>query len=320
MLLLLVAMLATALSAPVVRRVMLRHGVLDVPNHRSSHLVPVPRGGGWACVVGLGAAVVAALVLDRQIPWPVLVGAVALGCVGFADDRHGLSPIIRLAAQAATGLFVAGAIGGLWAAVAGAVLFAVLVNGVNFMDGINGITALTMTVWGGTALVVATSYDVASLETLGALTMGCALGFLPWNVPVARLFLGDVGSYLFGALVAGGVLLGWQQGAPPAVMLAPMSIYLLDTGSTLIRRARSGESLVSAHRDHVYQRLVATSGLPHLGVAVMVAALAASVTAMWGYLEFVPAALGSALVAAAYLSLPRLMTLRRHGSPRQWLR
>jgi UDP-N-acetylmuramyl pentapeptide phosphotransferase/UDP-N-acetylglucosamine-1-phosphate transferase len=211
------------------------------------------------------------------------------------------------------GSLVDGTVGTLWGAVAGAAVFAVLVNVVNFMDGINGITAATMTVWGVTAMLVSRSHDVPGLLTLGALTAGCALGFLPWNAPVARLFLGDVGSYLFGGLVAGGVVLGWHSGAAVAALLAPMSIYLVDTGSTLVRRARRGESLLTAHRDHVYQRVVAVAALPHFVVAAAAAALAATVTAMWMNLAAVPAAVGTVLVALVYLGLPRVAALSRRG-------
>ncbi len=313
MLLFFVALLATAVSAPYVRAAMLRHGVLDVPNHRSSHVTPVARGGGWACVVGLGVGVVAALSLGRDVPWPAIGGAIVLGCVGFADDRRDLPAGLRLAAQAGTGLLVGVAVGGLWGAVAGALLFAALVNVVNFMDGINGITAVNMAVWGATSWAAGRSYDVPELVTLGALTAGCALGFLPWNAPTARLFLGDVGSYLFGALVAGGVVVGWHHGVPPALLLAPMSIYLVDTGSTLVRRAVKGESLLTAHRDHVYQRVVAGGGLAHLTVAAITGAMAATVTAMWVYLDGLQATIGTVVVAGTYLALPRLVSLRARG-------
>ena len=319
MLILLVALLATAFSAPYVRAAMLRHGVLDMPNHRSSHVTPVARGGGWACVVGVVAGVGSALLLDREVPWPTIIGAVTLGCVGFADDRHDLSPALRLAAQAGTGLLVGGAVGGVEGAIAGAVLFLVLVNVVNFMDGINGITAVSMAVWGASSMVIGLSYDALSLVTLGALTTGCALGFLPWNAPTARLFLGDVGSYLFGGLVAGGAVVGWQNGVPPVLLIAPMSIYLLDTGCTLGRRALRREPLLTAHRDHVYQRTVAVGRLPHLLVAVTAGLLAAIVTALWFYLDRLPAALGTVVVAGTYLALPRLVAMRPHGSAREGL-
>lgn len=310
MTLLVVALLATTLSAPLVRAEMRRHGVLDLPNHRSSHLAPVPRGGGWACAVGILAVVVDALLLDRAIPWVVILGALVLGAVGFWDDRYDLSAGLRLAAQAGTGLVVGLALGGVWGALAGIALFTVLVNAVNFMDGINGITAVSMAVWGATAVIVGQSYEVPGLMTLGAITAGCALGFLPWNAPVARLFLGDVGSYLFGALVAGGVVLAWHHGVPPVLIIAPMTIYLVDTGSTLVRRALAGEALLSAHRDHVFQRLVARGGLPHLVVAVTVGLMAATVTAAWLYLNWAVAALVTAIMAAIYLALPRLVGLR----------
>jgi hypothetical protein len=92
-----------------------------------------------------------------------------------------------------------------------------------------------------------------------------------------------------------------------------MSIYLVDTGSTLVRRAVKGESLLTAHRGHVYQRVVAGGGLAHLTVAAITGAMAATVTAMWVYLDGLQATIGTVVVAGTYLALPRLASLRARG-------
>ena len=306
-----VALLVTAGLAPLVRSLMLRQGIIDVPNHRSSHTVPTPRGGGWACILGLLAATVVAVLRDVVVPWWVLAAALLLGLVGFLDDRRGLPAWVRLAAQASTGALVGGSVAGLLGAVVGAVLYPAAVNVVNFMDGVNGITAMTICVWGVTAFLVGRNDHLSELSLVGGVTAGVALGFLPWNAPVARLFLGDVGSYLLGALVAGGILLGWQGEAPVLVLLAPLSVYLVDTATTLVSRARRREALLEAHRSHVYQRL--TSGpraLPHVVIATYAAALATAVTLAWAVLPAATATAVSILVLGLYLVSPWLRDRR----------
>jgi UDP-N-acetylmuramyl pentapeptide phosphotransferase/UDP-N-acetylglucosamine-1-phosphate transferase len=309
-LLVFVGLAVTAGLAPLVRKVMLHQGVVDVPNHRSSHSVPTPRGGGWACVVGAAAVGLAAQLRGDDIPWLALAAAVVMALVGFLDDRSDLPALARLAGQAVVGAAFGWTVGGFVAAVVGAVVFPAVVNVVNFMDGINGITALTMAVWGVTALVVGRTHDVTGLTILGAVSAGAALGFLPWNAPVARLFLGDVGSYLFGALAAAGILVGWHQEAPVVVLVAPLSIYLADTASTIVARARRREPLLHAHRSHTYQRLVAApSEWQHITVAAYAAGLAGAATVACA-LNF---ALGIAVTIVgmtAYLFTPHVLAHR----------
>jgi UDP-N-acetylmuramyl pentapeptide phosphotransferase/UDP-N-acetylglucosamine-1-phosphate transferase len=310
--LLAIACVVTALAAPGVRGLMLRHGVLDVPNHRSSHTQPTPRGGGLACVAGILAALVVGILRDTTVPVAAAGAALALALVGFADDRHSLPPVLRLASQLAIGAVAGAAIGGPIAALVGGVLFPCLVNVVNFMDGINGISAITMAVWGGTALAVGLHWDAPPLWVIGAMTAGAALGFLPWNAPVARLFLGDVGSYLFGALAAAGVLIGWHAGVPVAVLVAPLAIYLADTATTLVARGWRREPLLEAHRSHVYQRLVSgPGGVPHLTVSLYAGALAGATTFAWAVLPWWVAVLATIVMVGIYLASPALVR-RRH--------
>ena len=302
-----VALLVTAGLAPLVRSLMLRKGIIDIPNHRSSHTVPTARGGGWACILGLSAATAVAVLRDGVVPWWVLAAALVLGLVGFLDDRRSLPAWVRLAAQASTGALVGASVAGTLGALVGAVLYPAAVNVVNFMDGINGITAMTIGVWGTTAFLVGRNSHLSELSLVGGVTAGVALGFLPWNAPVARLFLGDVGSYLLGALVAGGILLGWHGEAPVLLLIAPLSVYLVDTATTLIARARRREALMQAHRSHIYQRL--TSGpraLPHVAIAAYAAALAAAVTLAWAFLPAGAAAGVSVVVVGLYLASPWL--------------
>lgn len=313
---LVVACLVTVATAPIVRHALLRQGVMDVPNERSSHSVPVPRGGGIACMAGLAAGVVVAAAQQRQVPWLPLAGVALLAGVGFADDRGSLRPSQRLGVQVVVGALVGGVIGGPWWILAGAIALPVTVNAVNFMDGINGITGLNAVLWGVVAMYL--GHASGALMVIGAAAAGASLGFLPWNAPVARLFLGDVGSYFFGALIGVGILEGAHEGVRPLLLVAPLSVYLADTGVTLVRRALRGAPLTTAHREHAYQRLVDQTRLPHVAVAAATALLALAITVAWWLLPtFAAVAVTAALLAGYVISpeLPRWLRAGPHTSP-----
>ena len=181
------------------------------------------------------------------------------------------------------------------------------------MDGINGITSLNVGLWGLTALVVGLTNDIGDLVVIGAVVAGATLGFLPWNAPVAKLFLGDVGSYLLGGLVSAGILLGVAHGAPIALLVAPLSLYAIDTGSVLVKRLLKGNPLLEAHRDHVYQRLVGRAGISHIMVASFTAALAMVITLAWVPGSALLGVLVTLLVVATYLVSP--LTMERVVEP-----
>jgi len=118
------------------------------------------------------------------------------------------------------------------------------------------------------------------------------------------LFLGDVGSYLLGALVGIGIIIGAHQTSSVALLLAPLAIYLADTGTALLRRALRGEQLITAHREHVYQRLVSEVGMSHSTVAALTVVLALVITLAWvpgSPLVGVPVTM---VVLATYLASP----------------
>jgi UDP-GlcNAc:undecaprenyl-phosphate/decaprenyl-phosphate GlcNAc-1-phosphate transferase len=313
---LLMSLIVTLCATPLVLRVMVHHGVLDVPNQRSSHVTPVPRGGGVACLAGVLAGLAVASARHQDVPWLAVSGAVLLAVVGFADDYRTLAAAPRLAAQIAVGVLVGATAGGLWWILAGVICIPVAVNVVNFMDGIDGITGLNMATWGLVAMAVGYAQHEPSLVVIGAVTAGSATGFLPWNVPVARLFPGDAGSYLLGALVGIGVLIGARRTPSVVVLLAPLSIYLADTGTVLLRRALRGEHLMTAHKEHIYERLVNEAGLSHITVAALTVVLALVITAAWvpdSPLLGVPVTLA---ILATYLTSP-IAFAQIAGHPRQ---
>ncbi|WP_330476573.1 UDP-phosphate glycosyltransferase [Terrabacter sp. C0L_2] len=308
-LVLLIALVVTAAAAPVVRALLLRRNILDVPNHRSSHAIPVPRAGGLACLLGLLVASGAAALLGLPVSWATLFAIVVLTGVGLTDDLRSLPPLPRLAVQALSGFLLGFALGDAWLAVAAAAIFPLVVNVVNFMDGINGISGAVLIVWGSAAWIVASSgpFALASVGVLGCVAVGTALGFLPWNVPRARLFLGDSGSYLMGALIAGGVVLGASQDASVSVLLAPLALYIGDVTVTLLRRKQRGAALMEAHREHAYQRLVSVAGLSHVAVALLVASGSAVVLMACVLLPPAGSVLVTGAAVALFLALPALM-------------
>lgn len=306
-----VSLAVTVVGVPVVRRVLLARHVLDLPNARSSHAAPVARGGGIACAAGVLAAVAVASASGTPVPWALVGVALLLSGVGLADDLVRLPAVPRLAAQAVGGAAAGWLLGrGVVAALGGAVLAVLLVNVVNFMDGINGISGLVMVVWGGATAVAGVRADSTALAVLGLVTGAAALAFLPFNAPVAQVFLGDSGSYLFGGLVSVGVLLAWQQGAALGLVLAPVALYLADVLSTLARRGLRREPLMQAHRDHAYQRITAL-GVPHGRVSLAVAGAALVATAAWGTGPPLLAALVTAVVVLGYLFAPGWLARRR---------
>lgn len=297
----------TALTSPFIRERLHESQKLDHPNERSSHQVPTPRGGGLACALGLvvGGVVGRCIGASPSLVWSG--SSALLGMVGWVDDLSSLDLAPRLGAQVFVGLVAGGRLGGPMGSSVGAVLVPCVVNAVNFMDGINGITGMTAAVWGLSMLSDHRLPDSVRLE--GALTAGMGVGFLPFNVPDASMFLGDVGSYLIGTGISVSVLEaffhpGNKPGPVRLAALLPMLPYLADTGATLILRGIRGEVIGEAHRDHFYQRLVRDGDLPHWVVSAGVASASLGCVLMGRARGSV---LGAVPVLACYLASPKVV-------------
>lgn len=250
-----------------------RRGLLDLPGKRRSHPQATPRGGGVAPVTTVLVVILAlglAGDLDARDVLAVGVALVGIASIGWADDHRPLGAAVRLAVHAAAAawlvsLLLADMPIGFWLPAGIAIVGAV--NAGNFMDGINGIAASQAALIGAALgwLLWPDSPGPALLAL--ALTAACC-GFLPFNFPRARVFLGDVGSGALGLMVAALLLLAWRDAAAGlfALLLLP-SAFLLDAGLTLLQRARAGKPLTQAHREHLYQWLV-RSGASHAGVTL----------------------------------------------------
>ncbi|MBF0480277.1 MAG: UDP-N-acetylmuramyl pentapeptide phosphotransferase [Desulfovibrionaceae bacterium] len=253
-------------------------GLLDAAGDRSSHVGVVPKGGG----VGILAAV-ALVSIVSGLSWLIWLPAVAVSLVSLAGDRFDLSPAVRLAVQfACAAPAVAAALAGPFdqlsqsgqpelLALPGYLILVVFVvataNFTNFMDGVNGIAGVTGLTGFGLLFFRALSLGQPALA-LAALAPACAcLGFLPFNVPRARVFMGDAGSVLLGFLFA--VLAIRLSGDPAGLAVAAAFFFpfYADATTTILVRRRDGERLTMAHRRHLYQLLANQGAVAHWKVA-----------------------------------------------------
>lgn len=260
--------------------VLRRRRLLDVPNERSSHRVPTPRGGGLAVIAAVLLVWVALAAASRVEPRITLVmlAAAGLAAVSWIDDRRGLAPGLRLVAQAvavALGAVALPAGGGVLGPLVGstvalglaALAWLWFVNLFNFMDGIDGLAGGEAAAIGVGLVLFATvgAGRDPGLAALAAAAAGAAIGFLMWNWAPAQVFLGDVGSvplgYLIGFLLLGAALRGYWR----AALILP-AYFLADASLTLLRRLWRGERVWLAHREHLYQRAV-ERGLGHAAVS-----------------------------------------------------
>ena len=299
---------------------LLRRRALDLPTDRSSHSVPTPRGGGIGVVVGLVVGCVAGAAWGDPPDWWVVVAAVAFGTLGLTEDLRGLSIRVRLVAQLAVGLGV-----GVGLVLAGhhpalvlvaAVLLVVLINTYNFMDGINGISALSAVVAAGWYAHLASDADARGLMIAAGALAGAAVGFLPWNLVRARVFLGDCGSYALGGGVGALGFALWLEEASVVAAAAPLLIYLADVGWTLVWRVARREAWYEAHRQHVYQRLADVVG--HVRASLVVAGLSALLCLAVVVLDDQPVGwlvVVDVVIVAGYLGIGRLVR-QVGGAPR----
>jgi Fuc2NAc and GlcNAc transferase len=267
-------LLVAALITRVARKFALLHGVIDVPNERSSHLTPTPRGGGVSIVVAATTGLIALTWLGAMRT-PLLLavggGGLAVAIVGFLDDRRRLSVGIRFAIHLAAALWALSWLGGLpplrvgaqivtlgWSGyVLGMLAIVWVLNLFNFMDGIDGLAAVqgVFVTWGGAllAIVAGVHGEVAG----AALVLGAACcGFVRWNWPPAKIFMGDVGSGYLGYVIAVLALAATREN--PVALWAWLTlggVFFVDATVTLLRRLLRGERVYEAHRSHAYQWL-----------------------------------------------------------------
>ena len=249
------------------RWIALRRRWLDTPNHRSSHTTVTPRGAGVIFAALIVVVSIAELASEWRIAASIALSAV-VAAVGWWDDLRGASIRVRFALYLIVAACVVALIRGYDDAVAAIPLFAVaigvmvlvwLINLYNFMDGINGIASLEaiFILLAVGALAHGSAYAQVFQSVHWAST-GAIAGFLLWNFPAGKVFMGDAGSAFLGFLL--GVLMLWSMalhGPAPIVWLILLGVFIVDTSYTLIVRAGTRQVWYEAHRLHAYQKLFA---------------------------------------------------------------
>jgi Fuc2NAc and GlcNAc transferase len=265
-----------------------RRQLVDVPNDRSSHALPTPRGGG----LGFVATFLAALVALYATGWMqanallALFGAsVVVAAVGFLDDHAHVSAKVRFLVHALAAAWVfyyldvrpgdaLGVVWPIWVSATLVVLFVVwLLNLYNFMDGIDGLAgAEAVTVAASGAALGFALWPESGLWLQPLLLASAAAGFLVWNLPPARIFMGDVGSGFLGVCLAAIAL--ESLAVAPAWFWAWMILlgaFVVDATFTLLRRMARGRAFYEAHRSHAYQHAARRFG--HKAATLAVALL-----------------------------------------------
>jgi len=269
--LLLAALAAAWLCTGLIRRYALISNMIDVPNQRSSHTLPTPRGGGMAIVVvflfSLGALFALGLLTPKQ-GWALFGAGAWVAVVGFLDDHRHIPAGWRLLAHfigAGWGLYWLGGFPPLplfgqavdlgWIGhIFGLFYLVWLLNLYNFMDGIDGIAGIEAitTCLGGVLLFLLSGNESIWLEP--ALLAAAVAGFLLWNFPPAKIFMGDAGSGFLGILLGLiSIQAAWLNPNLFWSWLCLLGVFIVDATLTLLQRFRRGEKLHEAHRSHAYQ-------------------------------------------------------------------
>lgn len=272
-----------------IKRFALKNKIVSIPNERSLHVIPTPLGGGLAIVITwyIGISILFfSGIIDSRLYYALLSG-VLLTIVSLIDDLIGLNPSVRLFFHFITTIIAFVLLGGLRQliipgiemnyrfliyplAIVGMVWF---INLFNFMDGVDGFASLE-------AVTICFVLYFMSGSIINILLIACVSGFLYWNWPKAKIFMGDVGSTQLGFIL---VVLGiyfhntFQFSILNWIMLS--SPFWFDATLTLYRRWRNGEKLSKAHRKHAYQRIV-QAGFSHLKVNLFLLLINAFVVVM----------------------------------------
>lgn len=320
-----------------------RKRILDIPNARSSHTSPTPRGGGLAIfIVTCGGLLLSQVLYATWPAWSLagfLIGATIIAAVSWIDDLRSLPCSMRFLAHCCAAIVVVETIG-VWNVVevplVGQVTLGWLgypltflwvvgvINAYNFMDGIDGLA-------GGQAVVAALGWCLLgwlsgqpAIFFLALLVGASSLGFLGHNWPPARIFMGDIGSTFLGFTMAV-LAIVYSQTDPYGFFIGILLLwpFLFDATSTFLRRLRKGENVFASHRSHLYQRLIianhshltVTTAYILLAVGGLLAALAWRLQLPGGPVYaalFIPAL---ALGLFMYTKSAEYHTLLRHDTP-----
>ncbi len=303
--------------------------LLDIPNHRSSHAYPIPRGGGLAIVTAFSIAALALFAADL-ISSNLLMALAGGWLVAFISGWDDIKPLpihLRLATHvlaaiwalawltpsldyfftsdpifSGVGLFIAAVLWLVW-----------VTNLYNFMDGIDGLAvsqALTTALCAGFLTMWSNPEEPGLALLVLALASAC-LGFLPWNWPPARIFMGDIGSCFLGFYFALIALLPPDQGGLPfwcwPILLA---VFICDATMTLFQRYISGQDWYLPHRSHAYQHAAQIAGHRTTTLAV----IAINVFWLWPWAVYVLRHPENGMIVSVLVYLPLILLARFFGA------
>jgi Fuc2NAc and GlcNAc transferase len=246
--------------------------ILDIPNNRSSHTIPTPRGGGLAIIISFYIGVIfLSNIIDTNLLL-ALFSSIPIVIVGIIDDMVTLSSKIRIVVQgfsAILGLYFLGGvhsidfiffeINGSWVNILAFISIIWIINFYNFLDGIDGYA-------GSETVFIGVSIFILFNNPLGLIIAVSTLGFLFFNWDKASIFMGDVGSTTIGFIFA--ILIFWDTSEGNIyIWLVLLSLFWFDATYTIIRRYINGEKITEAHNKHLFQRLV-QSGWSHQRVVI----------------------------------------------------
>jgi Fuc2NAc and GlcNAc transferase len=303
--------------------------LLDIPNERSSHSRPTPRGGGLAiAVTSLGGILLAAM--WQWISWDLAIalfgGGLMIATVGWIDDHRDLPALTRFAVQFLAAGWAMFWLGGLHSLSLGSIVIPLgplgtllgtvgivwAINLYNFVDGIDGLAAgeaVSTGVIGG-LLLLGTGH--IGLAMIALLIASANAGFLPLNWAPAKLFMGDVGSGMLGYLFAVLAIASENAGSVPILLWTLLlGAFVFDATVTLCRRIAQGERWYHAHHSHAYQRMV-QAGRSHAQVSATILAinlvLAGLAIVAWlkPTLFLTAIGTGTVLLSIIYLSVERI--------------
>jgi UDP-GlcNAc:undecaprenyl-phosphate/decaprenyl-phosphate GlcNAc-1-phosphate transferase len=281
-----------ALLSAIVVRAMIALRVMDTPAKRKAHDRPTPKGGGAGIVVAFlagllllyGFAEFARLANEYFLG--VIAAALAIAVVAFLDDLYDWPFVVKLGIQAlaalvavSTGIYLhdyripyVGPVYVGWTGPPVTLLWLLFTtNAVNFIDGLNGLASGVVLIACLFLAYFSASYGGWFCYAASGMLAAGLLGFLPFNFPRARIFMGDVGSQFCGFMIAVlGVVASRFDGAELSFLLVPMLLsgVLFDVGFTLVRRSLAGERLTQPHRGHLYQ-VAQRSGVPAVTVTLI---------------------------------------------------
>lgn len=325
----LISAVVVLLSTPIVKKIGLRSGRVDLPGGRKVHQRPMVRLGGVSIFLGTLVALLMVWGLggfgilppnQEYEVWGVTIGGLAFFLIGLMDDLFGLSAVVRLLMQAAVAgcawqvgvqiNFLTVPFVGLeslpaWVSLPITIVWLVgMANAINWIDGLDGLAAGVSGIAAVVMLVVSLFMNQPAAALIAAALAGGALGFLRYNFNPAQIFMGDGGAYFMGFTLAGVGVIGLVKSVTTVAVLLPyliLAVPILDMSAVILDRLRSGKSPFVADKRHLHHRLL-QAGLPHRLVVLFIYSLTLWVGSLALAFSGMPSGFGYAIAATALLS------------------